>query len=77
MIKILLGLLVLLSAVVFGYILAKTTKEELRDGRKWFNWIIIISIVLIILFIIINNWVAVLTLFYIIIVCLISVYKAK
>ncbi len=75
MIKITLSLLVLLSAVFFGHILTKSTKEELRDGRKWFKWIIIISIVLTILFTIVNNWVAVLTLIYITIVCLISVRK--
>ena len=34
MIKILLSLLVLLSAFLFGYVLAKNTKEELRAGKK-------------------------------------------
>ena len=37
------GLLVLILGYFIGNYLAKITKEELKDGQKWFRLIIIIS----------------------------------
>lgn len=72
-------IIILLSAFPVGLLLAWLTKEELKDGRKWF-------LVLAILFIIAATFLsfinfsekipAILTLFYISIVSLISVYKS-
>lgn len=46
LLKYLLLLLVLLCAIPLGFLLAKLTKEELKQGRKAFKAIIIISFVI-------------------------------
>ena len=44
MLKILIGVIVLILGIPIGNILAKYTKEELKDGRKWFNLLIFIGL---------------------------------
>ena len=44
-IKLLIGVLVLLLGFPIGTFLARTTKEELKQGQKWFKAIIFISAV--------------------------------
>ena len=44
-IKITIGILFLLLGIPIGSYLAKITKEELKDGQKWFKLIIILSLI--------------------------------
>ena len=44
--KLIIGICVLILGVPIGNILAKTTKEELKVGRKWFGLIILLSLIL-------------------------------
>ena len=41
--KIFIGIFALVLAFPIGSLLAKTTKEELKQGQKWFKLIIILS----------------------------------
>src|SRR3989338_49222 len=41
--KIFIGIIVLILGIPIGNLLAKYTKEELKDGRKWFNLLIFIG----------------------------------
>jgi hypothetical protein len=41
--KLLIGIGVLILGIPIGIILAKKTKEELKEGRKWFKVIVLIS----------------------------------
>ena len=43
--KLLVGIVILLIGIPIGNILAKNTREELKDGKKWFYLIILISII--------------------------------
>ena len=43
MLKILIGVIVLILGIPIGNILAKYTKEELKDGKRWFNLLIFIG----------------------------------
>lgn len=43
--KIVIGIAVLLLGIPIGNILAKNTREELKGGRKWFNLLILISLI--------------------------------
>tara|TARA_Y100000310_G_C20331935_1_gene645702 strand:+ start:167 stop:403 length:237 start_codon:yes stop_codon:yes gene_type:complete len=43
--RILIGIVILLLAFPLGSWLAKETKEELKQGKKWFKLIIILSFV--------------------------------
>ena len=42
--KFLVGIIVLILAFPIGDYLAKLTKEELKQGKRWFNLIIIINL---------------------------------
>ena len=44
-IRYLLGVVILIIAFPLGNYLAKITKEELKEGRKWFRLIIILNTV--------------------------------
>ena len=44
--NIFIGIIVLALGIPLGNFLAKSTEEELKDGRKWFKTIILVSIVL-------------------------------
>ena len=43
-VKLLIGVAVLMLGFFIGDFLAKVTKEELKDGRKWFKIIIYVSL---------------------------------
>jgi uncharacterized membrane protein YfcA len=43
--KILIGIAVLILGIPIGNILAKNTKEELKEGRKWFLLLILLSLI--------------------------------
>ena len=43
--NILIGFLVLILGIPIGNFLAKYTKEELKDGRKWFNLLVVIGLI--------------------------------
>jgi uncharacterized membrane protein YfcA len=43
--KIAIGIAVLLLGIPIGSYLARKTKEELKEGQKWFKLIIIISLI--------------------------------
>ena len=42
--KIIIGTFILILGIPIGNLLAKYTKEELKDGRKWFNLLIFIGL---------------------------------
>ena len=44
-IRLIIGIFVLLVGVIIGNYLANNTKEELKDGQKWFKLIIIVSVI--------------------------------
>ena len=44
-IRLIIGIIVLLLGIPLGNWLAKTTKEELKAGKKWFKRIVILSLV--------------------------------
>jgi len=68
---------ILLLGIPAGYLLAWLCRDELVDGRKWFKILSWISFILVILFLLIYRDVAViLTLVYICIISLISLYKS-
>ncbi len=43
--KILIGTIVLILGIPIGNFLAKYTDEELKDGRFWFNLIILVGLI--------------------------------
>lgn len=43
--RILIGIIVLITGYFLGGFLAKITKEELKQGRKWFKLIILVCVV--------------------------------
>jgi len=43
--RIFIGIVVLLLGFFFGDLLAKLTKEELKQGKRWFGLIIFISLI--------------------------------
>lgn len=43
--NILIGIIVLILGIPIGNLLAKYTKEELKDGRKWFKLLIFIGLI--------------------------------
>jgi len=66
--KLLIGILVLVLGFLIGNFLAKVTKDELKQGRKWFKLIVIISLVGGFIGLIISNDVLMFTFFFIAIV---------
>lgn len=44
-IKILIGALILILGIPIGNLLARYTKEELKDGKKWFKIIIFCGLI--------------------------------
>lgn len=64
----LIGIAVLILGIPIGNILAKNTKEELKDGRKWFLLIILICLIGAILNLIFSNDVLFFTFLFIAIV---------
>lgn len=43
--KLLIGLIVLVLGIPLGDYLAKITKEELKDGQKWFRILVILGLI--------------------------------
>ena len=43
--NILIGTFILILGIPIGNLLAKYTKEELKDGKKWFNLLIFIGLI--------------------------------
>jgi hypothetical protein len=43
--KLIIGIIFLLLGIPLGNFLARITKEELKDGRRWFKLIIWISLI--------------------------------
>ena len=70
------AVLILLTAVPAGFLLAYMTKEELKEGKEWFGLITGLSILGSVVFLFLENVVVVLTLVYIAIVSSISLRKA-
>ena len=73
--KILLGVGILVLGIPVGNILARFTKEELKNGRKWFKMIIVLSLVGGFIGLIIRNDVLLFSLFFIAIVTSRSLIK--
>lgn len=68
----LMSVLILLTAIPVGLILAWSTKEELFEGRKWFRIIVSIALVISIISFAIKNYILGFTLLYIAIVTFVS-----
>ena len=75
MFELLIGILVLLLGIPIGKFLAKYTKEELKDGQKWFKILIFLSLIGGFIGLIIQNDVLMFSLFFIAIVTLQSIKK--
>ncbi len=45
LLNLLIGIILLILGIPIGNFLAKYTKEELKDGRKWFNLLIFIGLI--------------------------------
>lgn len=75
MLKEVLIVIILISAVPLGYLLAYLCRDELKQGRKWFKLLVFVSVLLAVIFLFFNLAIA-LTLFFISIVSLISLIKS-
>jgi hypothetical protein len=67
--------LILLTAIPAGLLVAWLTKEELRAGKKWFKMIIALSLAGSVIFLFLKNEVVTLTLMYMAIVSYMSIRK--
>ncbi len=67
---------ILLTAVPAGFLLAYMTKDELKQGKKWFGAITCLSIIGSIVFLFLKNETVALTFVYMAIVASISLRKA-
>ena len=76
-VKLIVGVLVLLLGFPIGTFLAKITKEELKQGQKWFKMIIFISAVGTLAGLIFKNDVLLFSFLFIIIVTSRSLRKLK
>jgi hypothetical protein len=75
--KLLIGIGVLILGFPIGELLAKNTKEELKDGRKWFILLIILSLIGAILNLIFRNDALLFTFLFIAIVTSRSLVRKK
>ena len=66
--KLFIGVLVLILGIPIGNFLAKKTKEELKDGKKWFKLLIVLSLIGGFIGLIIGNDTILFTFFFIAIV---------
>ena len=77
-IKLLIGIFVLFLGFPIGNFLAKQTKEELKDGRKYFAILVFVGLIGGLIGLIIGNDVLLFSMFFIAIVTLRSLnYKGK
>jgi len=67
--------LILLTAIPAGLLVAWLTKEELRDGRKWFKAIIVASLAGCLVALFFKNYTIMLTLLYMAIATSMSLKK--
>jgi len=67
-IKILIGIMVLVLGIIIGNFLRGWTKEELKDGQKWFKLIIILCLIGGVVGLILGNDVLMFSLFFIAVV---------
>ena len=67
-IKLLFGILVLILGIPIGNFLARVTKDELKQGKKWFKLIVVLSLILGLIGLIISNDILMFTFFFIAIV---------
>jgi len=76
--KIMLHLIILITAVPVGWFLAKLSKEELVPGKRWFK-VIIYSLIIIglVFFLSYRDMPILLALAYMAIITYMSVYKSK
>lgn len=74
-IEVLIILLIVLAFPV-GLLIAWMARDELKDGRKWFKVLIIISVILGIILLAIKKYAEALTLLFIIIFTGISLWKS-
>lgn len=75
--KLLIGIIVLILGIPIGNLLAKNTKEELKQGRKWFAVLVFIGLIGGFTGLIIGNDVLLFTMFFIAIVTSRSLGKRK
>ena len=75
--KILIGVAVLLLGIPIGDLLAKNTKDELKEGKKWFIIIIFLSMIGAVLNLIFSNDALLFTFLFIAIVTSRSIVKRK
>jgi uncharacterized membrane protein HdeD (DUF308 family) len=54
-VQILIGIAVLVGGIFIGELLARVTKEELKDGQMWFKLIVIISLIVAVIGLIFGN----------------------
>ena len=74
-IKILIGIMVLVLGIILGNFLRSWTKEELKDGQKWFKLIIILCLIGGVVGLIIGDDVLMFSLFFIAVVTSRSLIK--
>lgn len=55
LIRTIISIIILFLAIPIGNYLALITKEELKIGKKWFNLIVLISLVLSVIFLFSRN----------------------
>jgi|WetSurMetagenome_2_1015567.scaffolds.fasta_scaffold1484877_1 hypothetical protein len=75
--KIVIGIIVLILGVPIGNILAKNTREELKDGRQWFFVLIFVSFAGAIIFLIFREDALLFTFLFIAIVTSRSIVEKK
>jgi len=70
-----LSIILLVLGIPIGNLLAKSTKEELKSGRKYFNLLIILNLIGTIIFLILGNNALMLTFSFIAVVASRSLKK--
>ena len=70
-------LLVCFFGIIFGYILSLITPEELRKGRRYFDWLARILIFLIMFFFIMYTKMTIFSIIFLVIVILIVLFARK
>ncbi len=76
-IQLLIGVLVLILGIPIGNFLAKVTKDELKQGRKWFRIIVNLSLLGGLIGLIISNDILMFSFFFIAIVTSRSLVETK
>jgi len=75
-INIILSVVILLLSIPIGFLIAHLTREELRQGRKWFLMIILICLIGLIITLFMSIYYLTLTFAFIIILTWISYWKS-